>query len=186
MSFDPFAASSDVPPERASTPQPPSDPIYARQRVQAPAIALIVVGILNLLLMVVQVGRSVLVALKPAQDLVKEQEDLLEKLEEAKLLPPGFHKTYQQQQKGQSPDSLKSQTVLVSILVCAVGLLIAILTLLGGIRMLSLRSYALSIAGAISAAIPCLSCGGTCCFGEIIGIWALVVLLNAEVRAAFQ
>ena len=33
------------------------------------------------------------------------------------------------------------------------------------------------------AAIPCISCGRTCCcLGEIIGIWALIVLFNADVK----
>ena len=65
-------------------------------------------------------------------------------------------------------------------------LLGVILSLLGGMRMLALRSYGLCIAGAVSAAIPCVSCSGCCGFGEIVGIWALVVLLNADIKAAFQ
>jgi hypothetical protein len=58
-------------------------------------------------------------------------------------------------------------------------------SILGDSGMLSLRCYALSIAGALSAVIPCLSCSGFCYFGEIIGCWVLVVLLNAQVSEAF-
>jgi hypothetical protein len=185
MSYDPFASGSEVPPEYGPDAQPASDPTQARQRVLAPAIALIVVGILNLLLMVVQVGRTIQQAVKSPEELAKETVDAMVKLEEMNVLPKGYHETYQKQQ-GQSPESIKNQTIAIGAIVCALGLLIAILSLLGGIRMLSLRSYALCIAGAISAAIPCLSCGGSCCFGEIIGIWALIVLLNNDVRSAFQ
>src|SRR5262245_27729702 len=50
MSYDPFASGSEVPPEYGPDAQPTGDPTQARQCVQAPAIALIVVGILNLFL----------------------------------------------------------------------------------------------------------------------------------------
>jgi hypothetical protein len=172
-------------PYNASEP-PPGIQTYARQRVQAPAIALIVVGILNLLLMVFQVGRTVLIAIASPQELIQERDETLKVLEEAGLLPKEFLATYKQQQQGRSPEDFKRQVLLISGASCALGLLIAFLPLLGGICMLSLRAYALCLAGAISAAIPCLSCGGCCCFGEIVGIWALIVLLSTEVRAAFQ
>ena len=58
--------------------------------------------------------------------------------------------------------------------------------LVGGIRMLSLKNYGLAIVASILAAIPGFSCSGCCGFGAIIGIWALVVLINADVREAFQ
>jgi hypothetical protein len=145
-----------------------------------------VVGILNALTMMLQVGRIVLVAMRPAQELVKERDETFENLEKANVLSKEFIESYKKQQQGQSPEDFKNQTLLIGGIACAVGLLIAVLPLLGGIRMLSLRSYALCVVGSISAALPCLSCGGTCCFGEIIGIWALIVLINTDVRAAFQ
>jgi hypothetical protein len=67
----------------------------------------------------------------------------------------------------------------------ALGLLTSLLILLGGIQMLRMRSYGLALFSAILAAVPCLSGSACCCLGEGIGIWALVVLLNPEVRAAF-
>lgn len=186
MSFDPFASGDQPPSEYVTNALPPRDFSAARQRVQGPAIALIVVGILDLLLMILQVGRTIQQATKSPQELRKEVVDAVQKMEDANLIGQGTAKAYAKQYEGQGADSLKTQTLIVGGITCALGSLIAILTLLGGIRMISLRSYGLCIAGAISAAIPCLSCGGACCFGEIIGIWALVVLLSPDVRAAFH
>jgi hypothetical protein len=185
MSYDPFGYGSDVtPPEEGIAAPLPGDASYARQRVQAPAIALIVVGIVNLLTMLFIVGDTIRTAFRSPDELQKDVTERLDKLGQAL---PGMREAYekQQEEQNQSPEALKIQALVVNSLLCALGLLAALLTLFGGIRMRSLRSYALSIAGAISAAIPCLTCSGTCCFGEFIGLWALIVLLNAEVKAAF-
>jgi hypothetical protein len=69
-----------------------------------------------------------------------------------------------------------------------VGVLMVVLsfvTILGGVYMRSLKGYGLAIAGAIIACVPCISAMACCGVGEGIGIWALVVLANPEVRAAF-
>jgi hypothetical protein len=60
------------------------------------------------------------------------------------------------------------------------------LGLWGGVRMLSLRSYPLALTSAIVTAIPCLSLASCFLLGVAAGIWAFVVLLNAEVRAMFD
>lgn len=58
------------------------------------------------------------------------------------------------------------------------------LVLFAGLKMKNLESYGISMAGAIVAIIPCLS---PCCIvGIPFGIWALVVLLNDEVKTAFK
>jgi len=73
-----------------------------------------------------------------------------------------------------------------------IGLLLSVFALVldgviifGAVRMRQLRSYGLAVAAAILSLIPCLS---SPCFvlGVPFGIWALVVLLNGEVRAAFH
>jgi hypothetical protein len=179
MSNDPFASGSEVPPEYGPDAQPASSPTQARQRVQAPAIALIVVGILNLLMALVQVTGTIWIAVAP-QQIQKMMEDMQKGNAGAQNPFKDLLGGQGQQQIG-GPASVIQNTVLSLLMV-----LIAVLNLIGGIFMLSLRSYALSIVGAISAAIPCLSCGGCCLFGEVIGIWALVVLVNNDVRSAFQ
>src|SRR5580658_8799351 len=51
------------------------------------------------------------------------------------------------------------------------------------LEMRRLRRFPIVIAGAILAMLPVGSL--CCCFGLPLGIWALVVLFNADVRAAF-
>jgi|ERR1044071_6194963 hypothetical protein len=64
-----------------------------------------------------------------------------------------------------------------------VGLLIAGIILLGGIKMKRLESYGLAMTGSIVALLPCSLC---CVAGLPIGIWALVVLSKPEVKSAFH
>jgi hypothetical protein len=56
--------------------------------------------------------------------------------------------------------------------------------LIGGIQMMRLRGYVLSIIGAATLALPCVTlCIGV---GQIVGIWALVVLFSPSVREEFR
>jgi hypothetical protein len=188
MSYDPYAYGADVPPE----PGPGTGDAaagadaYAYSRVQAPAIALIVVGVLNLLVALLQVIATLWILVQPAEAARKQQEEMLGQLEKSGLLPPDFSKQVQKQQAQKTPEEEKTSSVIQNAVGSVLMMAIAILTMLAGFRMRSLRSYALSMVGAISAAIPCLSCGGCCGFGEIVGIWALIVLLNEQVKAAFR
>lgn len=62
------------------------------------------------------------------------------------------------------------------------SLLFNAVTLGAGLRMRVARNYGLSMAGAICAVIPC---SGMCVLTTPVGIWALVTLLDADVKAAF-
>ncbi len=53
----------------------------------------------------------------------------------------------------------------------------------GALKMKELQNYPLAMASAIIALVPCTS--PCCVLGLPIGIWALVVLLNQEVKGAF-
>ncbi|HPP53040.1 MAG TPA: hypothetical protein PK777_08830, partial [Thermoguttaceae bacterium] len=66
-----------------------------------------------------------------------------------------------------------------------ISLAVAIVVLLGAIRMKNLQSYGFAMTAAILSIIPCTS---PCCFliGTPIGIWALVVLNDQTVKAAFR
>jgi hypothetical protein len=69
-------------------------------------------------------------------------------------------------------------------LVSLMSLADAPLIIFGGIQMLSVRRYPLAVVAAILALIPFSS---VCCLAGIpIGIWALLVLRNPEVKAVFQ
>jgi len=64
------------------------------------------------------------------------------------------------------------------------GIGLSILVIFAGVKMKNLENYALSMTGAIIAVIPCFS---PCCFvGIPFGIWAIVVLVAPEVKAAFR
>lgn len=63
-----------------------------------------------------------------------------------------------------------------------IGLAVSAFVIYGAMQMKELRSYAMSIAAAVLAILPC---GPCCCIGLPVGIWALVVLLRPEVKAAF-
>lgn len=65
-----------------------------------------------------------------------------------------------------------------------IWLLMGGLVIFGALKMKNLQSYGLAMAAAVIAALPCTS---PCCFlGLPIGIWAIVVLLNQEVKGSFQ
>jgi hypothetical protein len=65
-------------------------------------------------------------------------------------------------------------------------IVIAILILMGAIKMKSLRSYEFAYAAAILSMIPCIN---PCCgwiLGLIFGIWAMVVLAKPGVKSQFS
>ena len=66
----------------------------------------------------------------------------------------------------------------------AISLACSIVIILGAIKMMKLESYGFAMASAIIAMVPCFS--PCCCLGLPIGIWALVVLSNAEVKSCFH
>jgi hypothetical protein len=138
---------------------------------------LIVVGTLNLLLGLFSIFQGVQAAFLPIEQLERNVQQSQE------LLKPIF---------GEMPGGLPGAADLRAILVSSnIGLgtvqaLAAFVTILGGVRMRQLRNHTLAVVGAVASAIPCVSCSACCGLGEVVGIWALVVLLNAEVRAAFE
>ena len=53
----------------------------------------------------------------------------------------------------------------------------------GGMKMRNLQGYGLAMGAAIAAMIPC---GGCCCIGLPVGIWALITLMKPEIKSQFQ
>jgi len=71
-----------------------------------------------------------------------------------------------------------------NVLQGVVGLVIGIVVIVGALKMKRLESYGFAMAAAILAMVPCLS---PCCYlGLPFGIWAIVVLSDGQVRAAFR
>lgn len=153
-------------------PQYPADDIHpAAARTSTPGIFLIIVGAFNVLWGGYVVTAGVLQFINP-EIAIKNAEMLAELFPAAAAQKP-------------KPEEVQRQ----SLLTVGIGILVlvgCVLTILGGIRMRQLRTYGLAMTGSIVAAVPCLSCMGCCGVGEVIGIWAIVVLLNEEVKAAFH
>jgi len=58
------------------------------------------------------------------------------------------------------------------------------IVIFGGIKMKNLQNYGLAMTAAILALVPC-TAGYCCILGLPAGIWALVILMKPEVKAAF-
>jgi hypothetical protein len=177
MSYDPSGFAPDQPPP-GLPPLDMPDVSTARARVQLPAIFLMIVGGLNFLMTLYFIGNGIYTATVPAQQLweqTRETQASVERLLGAKGAADN-----------KTPDEVKTQALLVSFAGAGLTGLCALLTVLGGWRMYTLRSYGLSIVGAVAAAIPCLSVTACCGLGEIVGLWAVIVLAKPEVREAFR
>ena len=70
------------------------------------------------------------------------------------------------------------------IVMSIVSLVVTGLIIFGALKMKNLESYGLAMAAAILICVPFLS--PCCLFGLPVGIWALVVLFDDEVKASFR
>jgi hypothetical protein len=162
-------------------PQVPLEPNAAHQaardRITLPAIFLLIMGVLNLLPAAYLILNGVFVAaVSPEQFrdmMIKQNPQTKEQLE-------------QLEKQGWSVTAIKSMAQNVCLVGGIVPSLCAVLIVIGGVRMLQLRNYGLVVFSSVLAAIPCLSSSACCGVGEIIGLWAVFVLLRPEVRAAFR
>ena len=184
MSYDPYGYGPDAPPPDPSAPAPDAGAV--RERVQLPAIFLIVVGVLNLLFALYMLFSVVRVARVPAEQLVEQQRRLSESL--AKVWPDVKEIIEQQQKEAakRDPEEVKRQGLLLNGAITAGLLLASLLVLFGGVRMLKLRSYGLAVLGSVVVALPLISFPGCCCMGQVVGLWSLLVLMNADVKAVFR
>jgi len=164
-------------------PEPTSQPasIQAmRDKASLPGIFLIVVGVLNLLVAAAEVGLGVFV-----QGL---SEDKIEQFiaDAEKNSPDAAKQLRESIRKLGSIEEAKRQVVREGFVYAAGHGILAFLTIFGGLSMMQLRRYGLAMAGALLASIPCVSPMGCCLIGEVVGIWALLVLFNSDVSAAFK
>lgn len=136
----------------------------ARQMVQAPAIALLLTGVIFL------VVRLIVFFVMPAAAV-----GMLEwaQKEQAKAGQPVQHV---------DTSDIKQGPVGYMIIVGMIASAAAII--FGAAKMRNLESYGLAMTASILSMIPYLS--PCCCFGLPFGIWALVVLSKPEVKGAFR
>jgi hypothetical protein len=141
-----------------------SPPPEAAARVSAPAIGLIAAGAINVLLALWGFVEALLVGqIKPE-------------------LPPNLANN---EVARKMVDFAFQYGPTISIIHSTSSLICGVLVVLGGISFLRLRSFGMSVTGAILAAVPCVTHLGCCGLGQAIGIWALVVMMSPSVRPAF-
>ena len=71
----------------------------------------------------------------------------------------------------------------IGIVIAIIGVLLAFVAIFGALKMKSLQSYGMAIVASVVVMLPCSYC---CCVGLPVGIWSLVTLMNADVKAAFR
>ncbi|HKB41956.1 MAG TPA: hypothetical protein VKD72_36350, partial [Gemmataceae bacterium] len=163
-------------PEQTPAPTPP--PHILRERISLPGIFLAVVGGINVL--------AAGLLLMMGNQASRISPDDFEKEFVSRMSPQQRRQWEDLKQEGWTAEKLLEVTKNGAFAWGGVALVCGLVTLLGGIRMAQTRSYGLAMTGAILAAIPFLSPLGCCLIGVAVGIWALVVLFNSDVQAAFS
>lgn len=153
--------------------RPRADREAARRRVATPAILLIVFG-----LIAVFVEAGSLIATFTAPNILGDQ---FKKFIDD--MPPGPDKQQMQADFEKDKDDFRLDTP-TNIGGTIVGLVLSLAMLVGGFTMKSMSSYGLAMTGAVCAIIPCVN--GCICLAMPIGLWAVIVLANSDVKAAFN
>ena len=195
MSFDPFGQHPESPPVPvvpggASDGTPGGglitpDVAAAMRRVQLPGIFLLLVGVLNLLVALFTTGLFIYLAVEPADKLYAMQIDQAEKAREQNPESKLFS-DWEKELRKHTPEEFKSQAVSTYGGIAGVLLVTTLIVILGGVRMLQLRSYGFCILASLVAAAPFLSPSCCCGVGGVVGVWSIVVLLSPTVRMAFR
>lgn len=169
----------DRPRRRDDRDDTPGDLIAAaRRRVKAPAICLIIVGVLYLGFALFGVVWS-LVTFDQQWDQVMAQQQAQQQARQQ-------NNPQQAQANQAAQDFMKDFKPVAQVLtyaIYAVIILLAALVIYGATRMLSLSSRGWGMAASIIAIFP-LNCW-TWVFGIAFGIWGIVALNNPEVKRGF-
>jgi hypothetical protein len=91
----------------------------------------------------------------------------------------------QLEQQGYPPEVMKDLSVKTYYGWGGLGVLGSLLTVIGGICMCARKGWGLAMGTAVVNLIPCVL-SPCCCLGMPIGLWALLVLLQRDVKAAFR
>lgn len=146
-----------------STPPPPAGPTREEMlaKVKGPALAMMIVAGLTFVLEIVGILANLLgISLMGMGQPDMSQFEGMEGMEWLAPLMSGA----------------------VAIVWGIVVLIAAAAIFYGAMKMKDLQSYGLAMTASILSLIPCFS---FCCVGIPFGIWALVVLLNQDVKQAF-
>ncbi|MEZ6096771.1 MAG: hypothetical protein R3C03_21525 [Pirellulaceae bacterium] len=131
-------------------------PQASRGKIIAPGIALIVVGSLGLIMSIVSIFMALFGA-PPAIDPTQ----------------PEWLQDLQRNGRGTFPAIIQGAFVLLNIAIIA-----------GGISMVRVKNWGIGLTATIAAMI---NFGNCCCvLGLPVGIWSLVILLQDDVKRAFE
>lgn len=173
MARDRFSDESEEPYD--DEPRRGPDLESAKRKVAFPAVVLILFGLIGLLLAAASLALAILDPTLFGNAYADAFEPMI------KNQPPSAQRDEQLKQIGEmrnlrmdSPLNLGSTVV---------SLVASLLVLVGGVKMKGLNSYGLSMTAAIVSLYPLGTC--LCCLMPF-GIWALIVLMNADVKAAFR
>lgn len=154
----------------------------AVSRTKVPAIMLLMVGMLN---MFMNVG----VLLR--EGVTYHQLSPEERVAKAKVMweqvPDNVREMYRNY--GVTKKEFLQQMPLVFQVVLwwgIVGLIGGILVTFGGWKMMHFRGWGFALTGSIVACLPFVSCLGCVGIGQIVGIWSIVILCNADVQMLFR
>ncbi len=143
----------------------------AASKVSGPALALVVVGVINVLLMLYNAASSAMSLGADPADLQAQLEAQNPELQNLEGFNPEMVTRFMQ------------AGGIVGLILSLIGLAVAAVIIMGGLKMKNLQSRGLAMTASILAMIPCISC---CVLGIPIGIWSIVVLNDPNVRAAFR
>ncbi|HEX4644056.1 MAG TPA: DUF4339 domain-containing protein [Verrucomicrobiae bacterium] len=136
----------------------------ARQKVNGPAIGLMITAVLGFIGAIFKII-SPLTGFNSLQNLQNSNANL----------PPQFQQLQQM---------VTQMNGTMGVVTGILGLAMCVLIFYGALQMQKLTNHGLCMTASIVAMIPCLS--PCCCIGLPIGIWALVVLSQADVKSSFH
>lgn len=145
----------------------------AKRLVSAPSLMLIISSAICLLLVVVGL---VVAFTSPYLFADWYQKTLID------AQPPGAQKDQLQAQFDKQKEQMRLDNP-VDLTVRSIALVFNLLALIGGFKMRSLSGYGLAMTGSVMAIIPISGC---CLLTLPMGIWAVVVLNNADVKRGFK
>lgn len=138
----------------------------ARSRTNIPGIFLAVCGILSVL-----IGAFVLIRF-----VTVPEEEMIEAARQQKQRDPN---------NPMQPEEMARLTQNVGIGGGVVWVVTSLPIIIGGFQMRQLKGYYMGMAGSVLAMIPC--CTNGCMMLSLpVGIWAMVVLLNEDVKWGFR
>ena len=145
----------------------------ALKRIGPPARLLLFLSVLNLVGVVYLMVRAIALKKQGPDANMRESWDEMQKKPGAQEMFPGW-----------TAGTFLTVTANTFLGYGAISGLVSVLTLAGARRMIELRSYGLAVTAAVLAAIPCMT--PCCLLGQVAGVWAFVILMQPDVRKAFQ